>query len=67
MAALQRWAPWKGLAIPREPRLALQPQVASESTIYHDAAHSYVGTLAPNSMVGDYDACITVLCMILVM
>ena len=39
MAALPRWAPWKGPAIPCEPRLALQPQVASESAINYDAVH----------------------------
>ena len=43
MAALLRWNSWKGLAIPREPRLVLQPQVASESTINYDAAHSANG------------------------
>ena len=39
MAALRRWASCKGPAIPCEPRLALQPQVASESTINYDAVH----------------------------
>ena len=33
------WGSWKGPAIPFEPRLALQPQVASESAINYDAVH----------------------------
>jgi hypothetical protein len=43
VAALPRWVPWKGPAIPCEPRLALQPQVASESAINYDAVHSDLG------------------------
>jgi hypothetical protein len=39
VTALLRWASWKGLAIPCEPRLTLQSQVASESTINYDAVH----------------------------
>jgi len=37
--AFSWWASWKGLAISCEPRLALQSQVASESTINYDAVH----------------------------
>ena len=39
VAALPRWASWKGLAIPCKPRLALQPQAASECTNNYDALH----------------------------